>query len=262
VPAGPQYVAAQPGTALVTSPAAGVVTVLRGTRLSSVSTLHGFSAPHIIAISPDAQYAFVTDDARGTLSVIQLETGRVVSTIDVGAGAHHLGVSPNQSRLWIALGESARKLVIVDTSDIGRPRVVGSFDPGFPAHDVAFSPDGRSVWVTSAIGLDVTVFGATNHRVLFRVPVGPPPQHVVFHGDYAYLTSGYGSVIERVAASNGKVLQRAHTPYGSFELDVADGFVATASLLNGSLAVFTPTLRLLGVHKLAAATRDVAISEP
>jgi DNA-binding beta-propeller fold protein YncE len=262
VASGPQYVAAEPGLAVVSSPAAGVVTLLERKPLHVTKVFHGFGAPHITEISPDGEHAYVTDDVRGTLSVIRLRDARVTSTIDVGVGAHHMGSSPNQHRLWIALGESAGKIVIVDTTDIDHPRVVGSFDPGFPAHDLSFSPDGRTVWVSSAVGPDVTVFRAGDHRRQFRVPVGPPPQHVAFHGRYAYLTSGYGSVIEKVAPRDGRVLKRARTPYGSFELDAADGFVATASLLNGSLAVFTPALRSLGVHKLAAATRDLAISDP
>jgi DNA-binding beta-propeller fold protein YncE len=150
--------------------------------------------------------------------------------------------------------------VILSDSDGSRPRVVGRFDPGFAVHDVSFSPRGRQVWVTAADGADVSVFRASDHRLLFRVAVGPGPQHVAFAGAYAYLTSGYGSTIEQVDAHTGRVLARATTPYGSFELDAADGYVATSSLLRGRLAVFTPRLRLLRTVQLAPATRDLAIS--
>jgi hypothetical protein len=34
---------------------------------------------------------------------------------------------------------------------------------------------------------DVVVFRASDDHLLFRVPVGPPPQHVAFDGTYAYL---------------------------------------------------------------------------
>ena len=116
--------------------------------------------------------------------------------------------------------------------------------------------------MTSAAGPDVTAFDARTHRVLFRVPVGAPPQHVVFDGRYAYLTSGYGSRIEKVNERTGAVITRASAPYGSFELDAADGYVVTASLLRGTLAIYTPNLKLLHVVKLAPSTREVAISRP
>jgi DNA-binding beta-propeller fold protein YncE len=262
VPAGPQYVAAEPGLAVVTSPNAGAATLLEGEPLRTSRVLPDFGAPHITEISPDGKHAYVLDDARGTLTVIRLNGARASNTTYVGAGAHHATSSPDQRRLWIALGESARTIVIVDTSDISRPRVIGRFDPGFPAHDLSFAPDGRRVWITSASGPDVTVFRASDRRLLFRVAVGAPPQHIAFDGAYAYLTSGYGSTLEKVAAATGTVIKRTRVPYGSFELDAADGFVATASLLDGKLAIFTPQLKLLHVVRLASATRDVAISYP
>lgn len=260
VPGDPQYVAAEPGVALVTSPSAGTVTLLGGDPLHVVKVLHGFEAPHVIEISPDGQHAYVTDDARGALTVISLTDNRVAKTLNVGAQAHHMASSPDQRRLWITLGEKARTIVMLDTSNVDNPRLIGRFDPGFPAHDLAFSPDGRRVWISSASGPDVTAFRASDHRPLFGVRVGPPPQHIAFAGAYVYLTSGYGSTIEQVSASSGRIIRRARSPYGSFELDAADGYVTTASLLDGKVAICTPQLKLLHVIKLGTATRDVEIS--
>lgn len=257
----PQYVAAEWGVALVASPSAGTVTVLTGHPLRVTKVLRGFGSPHILEIAPDGDHAYVTDDARGTLSVIRLSDDRVTSTVQVGAHAHHMASSPDQRRLWIALGESARTIVVLDTSDVEHPRVIAHFDPGFPARDLAFSPDGQRVWITSASGPEVTVFRASDRRVLFRVAVGPAPQHVAFAGGSAYLTSGYGSAVEQVAAATGKVRRRAGAPYGSFEVDAGHGFVATASLLDGRLAIYTPQLKLLRELKLGPATRDLAISQ-
>jgi hypothetical protein len=111
-------------------------------------------------------------------------------------------------------------------------------------------------------GDDVTAFDARDERVLFHVRVGTPPQHLPFDGGYAYLTSGYGGTIERVDAATGRVLRRTTSPYGSFELAAGDGYIATSSLLRGTLAIYTPGLKLLRVVSLAPATREVAISRP
>jgi DNA-binding beta-propeller fold protein YncE len=191
--------------------------------------------------------------------VIYLGDARVMSTTALGAGAHHLSFDARRPRAWVALGESARTIVILSTADQAHPRVIGRFDPGFPVHDVSFAPDGKRVWITSANGPDVTVVGAVDHRPLFRVPVGRAPQHVAFAGRYAYLTSGYGSTIERVDAASGRVVARARSPYGSFELAAGDGYVVTSSLLRGTLAIYTPRLKLLRVVRLAPAAREVAL---
>lgn len=264
LPAGPEDVAAtgDGGVVIVVSTAAGKVTVLDRATLRPIRTFGGFDEPHIVAISPDGQHAYITDDIRGTLSVIRLSDMRIMSTIPVGAGAHHLTFSPDQRRLWIALGESASQISILDTADPDHPRVIGHFSPGFPIHDLSFSPDGRQIWISSAAGPDVTAFDTNNHHVLFRVRVGAPPQHLVFEGRYAYLASGYGSTIEKVDASTGRVIASARAPYGSFELAAADGYVASSSLLRGTLAIYTPNLNLLRVVKLAPAAREVAISRP
>jgi hypothetical protein len=65
-----------------------------------------------------------------------------------------------------------------------------------------------------------------------------------------------------VARATGTVERRAHTPYGSFELSAAAGYVVTASLLNGEMAVFTQGLRPLDARRLASATRDVSVVQP
>lgn len=264
VPNDPQDIAATPngGTVVVVSSAAGKVTLLQRSSLHRAWTFGGFVQPHIVAISPDHSYAYVTDDSQGTVTAIRLSDMTVTSRTVVGAGAHHLAFSPSEPRVWVALGESARRISILDGTRISHPRLIGGFDPGFAAHDLSFSPSGRQVWISSAVGSEVTVFSAASRRPLFRVPVGPPPQHIAFAGGSVYLTSGYGGRIEKVNAVNGHILARARSPYGSFELSAADGYVAASSLLRGTLAIYTPGLKLLRVVKLAPATREVAISRP
>ncbi|MDE3133529.1 MAG: hypothetical protein KGL15_05645 [Acidobacteriota bacterium] len=276
VPPDPEDIAVG-SVAVVVSSRAGKVTVIDPSTLRTLKTFGGFDEPHIVAISPDNSYAYVTDDARGTLTAIRLSDMRLISTVAVGVGAHHLTFSPNEHSVWVALGESATRITILSTvrrgplpgstssspvGNLGHPRVVGHFTPGFLVHDLAFSPNGRTVWLTSANGPDVTAVDARSHRVLFRVPVGPPPQHIDFAGRFAYLTSGYGSTIEKVQASTGRVVAKASAPYGSFELAAADGYVVSASLLRGTLAIYTPGLKLLRVVTLAPSTREVAISRP
>jgi YVTN family beta-propeller protein len=250
------------GEIVVVSAAAGKVTLLNGDTLRPLKVLAGFDQPHIAAIAPDGQHAYVTDDARGTVTAIDLANLRVTDTIHVGAGAHHICFDTKDQLAWVALGESARMLVLLGTQDIAHPRVVGHFPPASPVHDLACSPGRGRFWLTSATGPDVTLVDGFDQGVVFRVPVGPPPQHVVLQGRYAYLTSGYGGVIEQVDANTGRILAKAKSPYGSFELAADGRYVVTSSLLRGTLAIYTPQLRLLRVQHLAPATREVALSSP
>ena len=222
--------------------------------------MNGFGQPHLVAFSPKGSWAYVTDDERGQLDVINLSTQQVVSRIYVGALAHHLAVSPDGRRLWVALSESARTIVVADLSHPDRPRVISRFDPGFAVHDLEFSPNGKQVWATGAASPRVGVFDAANHRLLFSVPAAAGPQHVAFAGRYAYIASGYGSSIEQVNASTGTVLRTTALPYGSFELAASDGLVVTSSLFDGRLTVLSDHLRVLRVSQVAPVTRDVTLA--
>jgi YVTN family beta-propeller protein len=259
----PQTVAAAPsGQAVVVSPK-GTVTLLDWRSLRPVAVLRGFRSPQIAAITPDGDWVYVTDAATGELSVIELQTRRVVDRLRVGADAHHLAISPDFQRAWVALGESATTIVVLDTSRANRPRVIGRIRPRVPAHDLAFAPDGRTVWVTSATARYVSILNASTGRLVATVPAGPAPQHIAF-GPYvhprAFITSGYGSTIELVDVARHKVLRRAAVPYGSFNVTTAGGLVVTSSLVNGAVTELTSNLRRRLEVKVAPSARDAAIS--
>jgi DNA-binding beta-propeller fold protein YncE len=241
------------GPAVVASPS-GTVTILAWRTLRTVAVLHGFDSPELAAITPDGTWAYVTDAATGELSAIALASHRVVGSVFVGRGAHHLAIAPDGRRTW----------VVLDTSHPDRLRVIARIHPPTLAHDLAVAPDGRTLWVTSDVASHVSVLDTRTGRLLGSVPAGPPPQHVTFvpfGRPRAYVTSGYGSSIELVDARTRAVIRRRGVPYGSFNLASSGGIVAVVSLLNGTVTELAgPTLSRLLTVKLAPATRDVAIA--
>jgi DNA-binding beta-propeller fold protein YncE len=267
VPADPQNVAALAGrshTVVVVSTRAGAVTLLAWKTLKTVKVFHGLASPHLAAISPSGKWAYVTDDGRGELDVIALGPRRMVDRVFVGAGAHHLTISPGGRRAWVALGEHASEIAIVDISRPARPRLLRRFSPGFVVHDLTFSPDGRRVWVTSGVGDSVHVLSARSGKQVFAVRVGAAPQHVAFSEPirgfaYAYATSGYSSRIVKIDPQTGRIVARARTPYGSFNLATLGEGVVTTSLINGRLTDFDQRLRVLRTTRPAPAARGVAL---
>jgi DNA-binding beta-propeller fold protein YncE len=177
MPADPENVEAYAQSAVVVSTRAGAVTFVDPRTLKVRRVLRGFGSPHIAAFAPGGDYVYVTDDARGQLAVI---LGRVIRKVFVGYGAHHMTFSPDQRRLWIALGERARSITVVDSRDVTRPRVVGHVDPRGLAHDLAFTPDGRYVWVTYGDRPYLRVFNALTRRPVATLYAGSPPAHVRF----------------------------------------------------------------------------------
>src|SRR5205814_5394980 len=69
MPAQPENVDTLGSTAVVVSTRGHSATILRG--LHVVKVLRNFARPHIAALAPDGEWAYVSDDARGTISVIE-----------------------------------------------------------------------------------------------------------------------------------------------------------------------------------------------
>jgi len=253
------------GPAVVVSPQSGTVTLLSPQTLRPEAILHSFRSPQIAAIAPGGNWALVSDAATGSVSAVNLNTAHVADRVWVGLGAHHLAISPDGTTIWVALGETARTIVTVDCSQMRHLRVTGRIHPPVAAHDLAFSPGGATVWVTSASEPYVSVLDAVSGRRLGQIPAGAPPQHVVFGGPaapYAYLSSGYGSAIEMVDPSSGRVVRRTDLPYGSFNMAVADGVLVTTSLLDGRVTELdAATLRRRIVRTVAPEARSVAIAD-
>jgi DNA-binding beta-propeller fold protein YncE len=256
----PKTVSAAPGGPVaVVSPGSGTVTMF-GAGLRRVAVFRHFRSPQLAAFTPDGEYLLVTDAAAGSLTSIELARMRVVGRVAVGSGAHHLAISPNDRRAWVALGESANTIVVVDVADPQHMRVLRRLHPAAQAHDIAFDPDGRTVWVSSASQPYISVYGATSGRLVDTVPAGRAPQHVLFAAGHAYVTSGYGASIEMVDPARRTVFRRVQLPYGSFNLASAGHWLVATSVLNGEVTVLrAATLRRRAHTTVASVARSVAV---
>jgi WD40 repeat protein len=272
MPVDPQNVEANDRVAVVVSTRGAAVTIVDLARLRIRKVIRGFGSPHIAALSPGGRYAYVTDDARGELIVINLARSKVVRRLFVGLGAHHMAVRPDGQQLWIALGERARRIVICDTSNAARPRLIGDLTPDGAAHDLAFAPGGERVWVTHDDGSTVTLYDAQTRNRVVTLAAGRAPQHVVFsqfalrrgsgRQHLAYVSSGYGGTLQVFWAESHRLIRTVRVPYGSFNASSSGGLLVTASLLRGTLTELDaaqPWRRLSAAH-VAPAARDVAVA--
>jgi DNA-binding beta-propeller fold protein YncE len=257
----PLMIAAAPhGPAVVVNPS-GIVTLLAWHTLRPIKVFHGFRTPKVAAVAPNGRFAYVTDEGSGKLSVIDLVRRSIVGRVFVGLGAHHLGISPDGRRVWVALGETAQTVVRVDSSNPRRPRVLGRFRPRFGAHDVSFAPAGGTVWVTSPSRSSVSGY-SMGGRLLWTAGAGRPPGHVAFSGGSALVPSGYGSLLSAFTwRSPSRAPDRSSAPYGSFNLATYGGAVVTTSLFTGQVSEYrVGDLHRLWTAKVAPAARYIAIS--
>ncbi len=96
----------------------------------------GKTKPVRIAFTPDGRYAYLTEGAAGTVSVLDVATGKVVDTIPVGRRPWGLALSPDGRRIYTADGRSNQVSVI----DAATRKVVATIPVGDRPNDLLYIP--------------------------------------------------------------------------------------------------------------------------
>ena len=114
----------------------------------------GGGTGHMLALSPDAGYAYVTKITSGTLSRIDLTTGLKTHERPAGKGAEGVAVRPDGSEVWVTNRQDGT-ITVHDPKTLAVKRRMSS--KGFPIR-VVFTPDGRYALVTNAVAANLAVF--------------------------------------------------------------------------------------------------------
>ena len=209
--------------AVVCHTAVGVLSIVDRSGVRHV--VEGLVEPRYTAAHPDGRHAYVTDSGRAAVVLVDVVRGRVVDRVPLTQWPRHITISADGARVWAGLGTASAQVAVLSTAPF---RHTGMLTPGFPAHDVGHAPDGK-LWVTSGADRVLAVAGV-------RQAADLAPQHVTFGEGRAFVTSGDSGTLH-VHAPDGRILARTGVPNGSYNVQYADGFVVTPSLLHGTLAV-------------------------
>ncbi len=122
---------------------------------------------HMVVLSPDEETAYVSNIGSGSVSVIDLQSEKLVKTLRLGNGSEGLDVTPDGRELWVANREQDT-VAIVDTEAL---EVVATFDCGsFPIR-LKFTPDGQHALISNARSGDVAVFSCSDRTEIARIPM-------------------------------------------------------------------------------------------
>jgi DNA-binding beta-propeller fold protein YncE len=137
---------------------------------------------HEIAFSDDSRFAFVTNRAGGTVSVIDVR--RLAKLRDLATGAEPVSVA------WTGLGHAAwvshagGALVAVD-GERPEPLARVEVEPGLG--QIAFAPGGRFGFVVAPRTDRVHILDVSRNRVVQTAKVGREPDAVAFSSQFAYV---------------------------------------------------------------------------
>lgn len=128
----------------------------------------GRDVSHMVAASPDGKHAYVTSLAGGSVTVIDLASGKTVKDIPTGKGSEGLDVTPDGREVWVA-NRDANTITVIDVRTLAPVFTIQASE--FPIR-VKITPDGQRAIATFTGSGDVRVYDTATRVEKARIPIG------------------------------------------------------------------------------------------
>jgi len=126
---------------------------------------------HMLALSPDEQTIYTANAVNGNVSIIDVATGELKTTIPSGPGCEAIAISPDGSEVW-AGNRRGDTITIIDTQTRNVKEKIDC--RGYPLR-IKFTPDGKRALVTCPAANRVAVFDSKSHEEIATVTTKPVP---------------------------------------------------------------------------------------
>ena len=193
--------------------------------LNEISGETGFVSvgtnPNSIAITPNGQYAYVTDRGSNSISVISVSSDSVISTIPVGIVPMSIAITPNGQYAYVTdLGSNHIQVISTASNS-----VVATISVGTGVDGIAITPNGQYAYAADESTNSTLVISTASNSVVATIPVGSNPRSyprgiaITPNGKYAYVTDQGSNSISVISTSSNSVV--ATIPVGLSPTDVA-----------------------------------------
>ena len=159
------------------------VTVLDAGTLQVLGSIPTGAGHHEIALTGDDRYAFVTNRAAGTVSVVDGTTYRKVKDLTVGPTPISVAWSSLSQKIYVAEAKEGR-ISVVDPATLEVTTRIKA-KPGLGP--VRFSEDGRWGFAVNSVEHVVHVVDASQDRLAHSVRVAGKPYQVTLTRAFAYV---------------------------------------------------------------------------
>jgi fibronectin-binding autotransporter adhesin len=189
-----------------------VIDTATQTVVQTVATTRPFG----VVVSPDSRTVYASNLSANTISVFtadvltgQLTFARTISTnVNSGSNPRSLAISPDGTRLYVAMQSSGADLGRVFVIDTSTDAVLATILPsgaGPQLVGMAASPDGSRAYATDFDNSALMVIDTSSNTLLTTVTVGAGPQGVAVSPDssrvYVAVTTGNGVRIVNAATN-------------------------------------------------------------
>jgi len=154
----------------------------------------------MVVVSADARRASATNIGSGTVTAIDLVTGRKLLDLPTGAGSEALALTPDGRELWVAARADGH-IAVVDTAALAVQARVPL--PGIPIR-IAMTPDGRTALVTCAGVAELVAFDVATRAERGRAKVAVPLAPGASARPFARLAPGSALPVGLLVARDGR----------------------------------------------------------
>jgi len=162
----------QRSTVLVTSETSKALLVvdLRARKVTRVIPSDA-NLTHMLALTPDHSRVFTANVGSGSVSAIDLASGKLLETIETGAQPEAIAVSPDGNEVWVGHNKD-NKIVVIDAHTLEKKIEFACAD--MPIR-IAFVPNGKLALVSCAKSGELAVIETAGRREWkrIRMPIEP-----------------------------------------------------------------------------------------
>ncbi len=164
------------------------------------------------AFRPAGPLAFVTNERDGTITVIDTKTDRVYSTMKVGGRLRGIRLSPDRSRIWVAISYPTNKSQGEDTIAELDPhgRVIAKYEAGTDPENFVIDDRATRLYIANEDAGTASITDVQANRVIASMPVGLEPEGAAMspNGRWVYITSESSSSVSVIDTQTGEVVKQ------------------------------------------------------
>lgn len=179
-------------------------------------TFGGVDNPHGLVATKDGEYLVAgslketpltkgqaADTPNSKLSLIHIEHGHVMSSIDVAGWTHHQAISPDGR--YVASTHPTRGNVSV--VDLQENKLLTTVSTGPAPNYTVFTRDGKRAYVSNSGNNSISELDTSSWTVLRSMESGPAPEHLVLSKDEQslYVTNPGAGKVSEISIKTGKV---------------------------------------------------------
>jgi PQQ-dependent catabolism-associated beta-propeller protein len=208
--------------------------------------------PEAVAVSPDGQRLYLSNEDAGTASILSVAKGTMSATLITGTEPEGVAVSPNGRWVYVT-AETSNTITVIDAQ---KERVVANILVDPRPRFAVFTRDSKHAWVSAEIGGTVSRIDVQRHRVVTKIKLGKldKPVGLVLSPDETrlYVATGRGNgvvVVDTVAMKPIAWIPAGERVWGL--AGTADGkkVYAAGSLSNSISVIDTATNKVVRTIK-------------